>query len=148
VVLVGAEAALVLGALSLQGEWAEAGHDGPAGLPDPTFRSFYGFASVFLTGEHRTYRSSTGTFGRVAPRRSLGDGEGAYGALELAARVSRAALDDPREGREAGALTDVTLGVNWHLNPNARVVANVARAAVDDVDGAVYAVVTRFHVDF
>lgn len=148
VLLVGAEAAVVAGPLSVQGEWTLADHDGRGDAPSPAFQSFYGFASVFLTGEHRTYKTSSATFGRVKPRRNLGDGQGAFGALEVAARVSRVDLDDPAEDVAGGALTNVTVGMNWYLNPNAKVVVNLVRAAADDVDGAVYALVTRFHVDF
>ena len=69
-------------------------------------------------------------------------------AFELAARVTRVDLDDSGEGVDGGSMTDVTVGANWYLNPNSRVMVNLVRAAIDEVDGAVYAAVTRFAVDF
>lgn len=149
VVLLGGEAAVVAGPFSVQGEVMSASHEGPSSdAPDPTFFGGYALASVFLTGEHRAYSTASGTFGRIKPRRNLGDGEGAAGAVELAARVTRVDLDDASAGIEGGVLTDVAVGGNWYLNPNAKLAVNVVRATVDGVDGAVYAGVVRFHVDF
>ena len=38
---------------------------------DPDFSSWYVFGSGFLTGEHRPYKASSGTFSRVKPARKI-----------------------------------------------------------------------------
>jgi len=121
--LVGVEAALVYDSLSVQGEYVHAFVDGKASAdPDPQFSGFYAFASYFLTGEHRPYSTSSATFGRVRPKHNFLDGKGGLGAWEVAARYSYIDLND--EGIRGGELGDFTLGLNWYLNPNYRVMFN------------------------
>lgn len=128
--LVGLEALLIRGPFSVQGEYVLVPVDTRA-RGAVYFQSWYVFGSVFLTGEHRAYRRSTGTLDRIAPRRdfvsrevrSLGAGPGAW---ELALRLSH--LDLNNGGVRGGRLTDLTAGVNWYLNPYLRVTANYIRA--------------------
>ncbi|MFW5810298.1 MAG: porin [Thermodesulfobacteriota bacterium] len=53
---------------------------------------------------------------------------------------------------EGGELSDITLGVNWHLNPNVRVMFNYVyadledRAEVSDDDANLFQ--ARFQIDF
>ncbi len=141
--LVGLEAAVIHGPLSLQAEWMQASVDS-AGTGNPDLTSYYVYASYFLTGEHRVYKGSSATFSRVRPNNNyLGDG--GSGALELALRYSSADLNDG--GVTGGELDDITLGLNWLLNPNTRVMFNYTTA---DLDGAGDSdiVQTRFQIDF
>ncbi len=143
---VGAEAALVYGPLSVQGEYVHAfvNRDSVAGA-DPQFNGFYGFASYFLTGEHRPYSTSSGTFGRVKPKKNFLNGEGGLGAWEVAARYSQLDLND--EGIDGGKLGDFTFGLNWYLNPNYRVMFNYVFADLKDV-GDTHILQMRFQVAF
>jgi len=139
----GIEAALVYGPFSLQGEYMFTKVDTLNGS-DPRFFGYYTYASYFLTGEHRVYKKSAGLFGRVKPKRNFGD-RGGLGAWELALRYSGIDLSD--EGIEGGELDNITLGVNWHLNPNVRTMLNYIRADLDDV-GDADILQMRFQVDF
>lgn len=132
VMLFGGEAALVLGPLSLQGEMMQAQVDPDAGS-SLDFLGGYVQTSYFLTGENRVYKKSAGAFDRVKPKHNYGavvDGRKGWGAWELAARYSFIDLNDG--AAKGGELDDVTLGVNWHLNPNMRIMANYVRAMLDD----------------
>jgi len=142
--VVGWEAGLVEGPLFAQAEALHASVDRIGG-EDPAFAGWSVEASVFLTGEHRSYDKAAGVFGRVVPRRNFDSRSGGAGAFEAAVRVSRLDLDDA--GVWGGVLTDVTLGLNWYLNPNARVMANLVRARVDGAGAAVIGQ-ARLQVDF
>lgn len=146
--LAGGEAALVLGPFSLQGEYAEAATEGRAAR-DPEFTTWYGQASFFLTGEHRPYKRATGLFDRVKPLKNFHDGpEGGCGAWELALRRSELDLDDRGAGVAGGRLRDHTLGLNWYLNPNTRVMGNYVRADLRNQTDDADIFMVRFHIDF
>lgn len=139
--LLAPEAAVVWGPLSLQAEYFQTWVDATAG-DDPRWHGYYVYASYFLTGESRTYETDEGIFGRTRPARNFAlDGSG-WGAWEVLLRYSN--LDVEQEGNE---LDDVTVGLNWQLNPNARVMANYVHG---DVDGSGNANILqmRFQVDF
>jgi phosphate-selective porin OprO/OprP len=140
-----AEAALVAGPFSLQGEGVYANVEGN-NFPDENYYSAYAQASYFLTGEHRPYKS--GVFSRVKPKNNFSLKEGQWGAWELAARYTWLDLDDNQNG---GTLDDYVLGLNWYLNPNARIMWNYvhseANDSPDNIDEAdVYQM--RFQIDF
>lgn len=141
--LVNPEAALVFGPFSLQGEYFHAFVDAPdAG--DPEFNGYYVMGSYFLTGEHRRYEAKSGVFSRVKPRHNF-DGKGGLGAWEVGLRYSHLDLDDA--GIRGGELDDLTVGLNWYLNPNTRVMLNYVFADLDDV-GDTNIFQTRFQIDF
>ncbi len=145
-VLIGGEVALVKGPLSLQGEIM--GADVKRTGDDATFYGYYAQASYFLTGEHRKYSKSSGSFGRVKPKKNFGK-NGGSGAWEVAARYSYVDLTDA--GIDGGELEDITLGLNWYLNPNTRVMWNYVRADLDgpgDADGEADLFVMRLQIDF
>jgi phosphate-selective porin OprO and OprP len=141
-VMCGLESAVVLGPLSFQGEYMSAMTDSEDGS-DPDLCGWYLAASWFATGESRAYKSSSGIFGRVSPNANAGS-DGA-GALELAARYSSLDLSDGTV--DGGEVDDVTLAVNWYLNPNARVMFNYVNSDADE-NGEVDVYQTRFQVDF
>ena len=149
------EVALVYGPASLQFEWMSALADRPTG-EDLHYNGYYIFGSFFLTGEHRPYKTSSGAFNRVKPKKNF-DWKGGYGALELAARYSMIDLND--EDMNGGELSNFTFGVNWYLNPNVRIMLNYVRAMLDEDDcyykgdmgdhcGDADIVQARFQVDF
>lgn len=137
---IGLEAALVLGASSLQSEYVMASPDTPGN--DPEFSAYYVQASHFLTGEHRPYSRSTGAFGRVEPKRNFLTGGGAW---EIAARFSGIDLTD--QAVEGGEMQNLSAALNWYLNPNTRVLLDYVLADLEDV-GDTDIVQTRFQVDF
>ncbi|MFQ5590908.1 MAG: OprO/OprP family phosphate-selective porin, partial [Phycisphaerae bacterium] len=142
---IGAEAALVYGPFSLQGEYVYSFIEGRSPwIGDPTFSAASIQASYFLTGEHRPYKTSRGVFDRVRPIRNFGK-DGGPGAWELAARVSHLNLSDA--GVHGGRLIDLTLGLNWYLNPNVRTMWNYVLAGPSN-GGDVSAFMWRFQVAF
>jgi len=145
--LLGLEAAWVCGPGSIQAEYMQTWLDSTAGS-DPAFHGFSVYGSWFLTGEHRVYTRSSGKFGRVIPKHSLSlNGEG-LGAWELAARYSYLDLDD--SGIEGGELEDISAGLNWYFNANARFMLNYVYAQVDRStwDGDAHAFMSRLQIDF
>lgn len=116
------ELALVLGPLSLQAEYLQTLAKTPE-VSDPEFFGWYVEASYFLTGESRPYDTRKGVFGRIQPKRDFnwGDGSG-WGAWQVGARWSQLNLNSGGIG--GGRLQDLTLGLNWYLNPVMRVMFN------------------------
>jgi len=101
--------------------------------------------SCFLTGENRTYNQRYGTYGRVIPntntwllRDENGNFNGGLGAWEVLFRYdyvnenvlnnSGAAIVNAPAGTGvvtgSGLANSYTFGLNWHLNPNMRVMFN------------------------
>jgi len=136
--------ALVMGPLSIQGEYQISALDRSIDLTDGSsilekqinsnFSAYYAYASFFLTkGDHRFYEPGSGTFVRMKPQKNYG--ERGLGAIELAFRYSSLNLIDGqdviREGTflgssliAGGRVTDYTLGLNWYLTPNTRIMFN------------------------
>ncbi len=146
------ELAIVYGPLSLQTEYTFTDINlkrSTTGSAD--FTGFYVYGSYFLTGEHRKYETKKGTFSRVKPRNNFYWGEG-MGAIELTARYSRLDLSD--RTIDGGKLDDITLGINWYLNPNTRIMLNYVHADVDQTnignikDGNADLAAMRFQIDF
>jgi phosphate-selective porin OprO and OprP len=135
--LVNAEALLIRGPFSLQSEYQLM----PVSTLDRGavyFQSWYMLGSVFLTGENRAYRKSTGVLERIVPFRDFIRKEGCGfavgpGAWELACRVSH--LDLTNGGVSGGRLTDITLGINWYMSPYVRMTANYIKAIQTPDDG-------------
>jgi phosphate-selective porin OprO/OprP len=133
--LYGAEAALVLGPLSLQSEYIATTVNAIDG-ETLFFYGAYAYASYFLTGEHRQYEPKWGRFGRMKPFVDVvrfGGGRNVCfgcGAWEVAARWSY--LDLNSDAVLGGRLVDFTAGVNWYLNAYARIMFNYIRADLDN----------------
>ena len=145
--IIAGEMAYVNSSLSLQGEVIQTTVNTEIGQGNTPFTheiiSYYGQVSYFLTGENRPYKSSLAGFGRVKPKNNYG--ENGWGALEVAARFS--AIDM----KEDGSLEDFTIGLNWYLNPNTRVMLNYVMGELTDGVGEVItenAVMMRIQLDF
>ncbi|MHC4474643.1 MAG: OprO/OprP family phosphate-selective porin [Planctomycetota bacterium] len=142
--LLGLEAAWVEGSLSVQGEYIMANADQRGTSAGANFDGYYIQASYFLTGEHRKYKPSAGAFSRVKPKENFGFG-GGLGAWEVALRYSQLDLDD--SSLSGGQLDDITAGLNWHLNPNTRLMWNYVHADKDNIGNADI-LLMRLQIDF
>lgn len=156
------EGALVHGPFSLQSEYFASAVDTEL-RGDRDFDGFYVQASYLLTGEHRPYEHADGAFGGVVPRENFiwfGADRG-WGAWELALRYSSIDLHDGRNdfleriarvnrAVRGGEEDNFTVGLNWYLNPNARIMWNYVHAELDsDVyDGDLGIFQTRFQLAF
>lgn len=145
--ILGTEAALVLGSLSIQGEFLHLGINTKTSAGNDYFK-FYGYysqISYFITGESRKYTDFTDGFGRIYPQNNFGNGEGGTGALELALRFSGTDLNS--HTITGGKMHDLTAGLNWYLNPNTRFMFNYVRANVSSL-GISNIFQMRFQVEF
>jgi phosphate-selective porin OprO/OprP len=139
---VGAEAAYSTGPLLLQGQYLRSKIDRPL-LGDLDFDAWYAQASFVVTGESYDYARRSGTVEGVDLRRKKS-------AVEVAARYSRLDMDDSALDR--GRAQTITLGANWYLNQNIRLMVNYARSTVkgrplaDDLKGDLVA--GRFQLNF
>ena len=139
--LFGVEAAWVQGPFSLQGELVTSSID-----DDIEASAWYVQGSYFVTGESRPYKKTAGSFSSIIPLNNYGDD--GKGAIELAIRMQEIDLDEMTAGETAEALS---IGVNWHLNPNSRVKFNVINASPDKASlygNDVTCYVLRFGVNF
>src|SRR3569623_697363 len=126
-----AQAFTVLGPLSFQAEYYGT-YVNQINNPNVFFQGMYVYGSYFLTGEHRPYDRKQGVFTAVKPfgdffrvRTDRGICTG-LGAWEVAARFSSLNLSD--RNIQGGRLNDVTLGLNWYLNFQTRVMFNYIHA--------------------
>lgn len=119
----GLEAALVQGPFSVQAEYLRASVDRRGGLAELEFDGSYIYLSWVITGESRRYRYRSGNFGGIEP-------DSDRGAWEIALRLSELDLND--EDLSGGAARQVTLGLNWYVNPGLRFMFNYLRVDNDD----------------
>lgn len=129
--VLGAELAGVFGPFHMQGEYLNYSVDRDSGS-DPEFNGWYAQAGYLLTGETRPYKGSTGNFDRVKPLRPFSLKEGAPGAWEVTARVDQLDLNDAGAGVTGGKMTDWTLGVNWYMTDNVRMMLNYVDVNTDN----------------
>ena len=86
---------------------------------DPTFDGGYIQGGWIVTGENYRYSGKNGSFRQIKPKSK-------YGAVELAVRFSTIDLED--KGVTGGEERNTTLGVNWHINQNLRIMVNYVDA--------------------
>jgi phosphate-selective porin OprO/OprP len=157
--LFGAELGFGSGPFLMQAEYVAAVVSPTAGAPvaGDSFHGFYIQASYFLTGENRPYNRGTGVFGEAKPYENFfcrDDCDGGRvrgsGAWEAGIRYSWIDLNDGTV--QGGELSDITFGLNWHLNPASRFMFNYILMDRDAPDPAasgwagIFA--TRFQIDF
>ncbi|MFN0051914.1 MAG: porin [Planctomycetales bacterium] len=110
--------------------------------PNPSFQSAYVYVSYFLTGEYRPFQKMdsmfqrrTAVFDRVIPDTNFLKGANSpgtprgIGAFEVAARWSYLDLTD--QGILGGRLNELTVGLNWYMNPYTRVTLNYIKSFLD-----------------
>lgn len=142
------ELASVFGPLTFESEYTLADVDTTFD-GNREFSGYYAQLGYFLTGEYRPYKNNQGVFDRVKPLKNFGfKADNGLGAWELTARYSDVDLNDG--GVRGGEQNDITLGVNWFLNPNTRIMWNYIHGDVDHdlYDGDFDALQMRFQVDF
>ena len=116
----GAEAALVYGPWSAQGEYIQTNISGH-GYNGNTLDGYYGYVSYFLTGESRAYKNKTGAWDRLKPSRNF-DMNGGWGAWELAAGYDY--IDLNADVIKGGRASTAKFGLNWYPNSHFRVMSN------------------------
>lgn len=127
VILWAPEFAAVYGPFSVQSEYTAGVYERGSGLDDLDFSNAYVSTSYFLTGESRAYDTKKGAFGRVTPKKNLGDG--GIGAWEVGLRYD--ATDASDENVLGGEQDTLTVGLNWYPNPYVRFMANYANTDGD-----------------
>lgn len=152
---IGFETAFLYGPFSIQSEYIEAYVNRTAGAETVQFNAFDVQASYFLTGEHRPYKKSSGSFSRITPfepvfrvRDANGCIQTGKGAWEVAYRLSTMDLNDA--DITGGNATTHTLGLNWYLTPNMRVMFNYISAQTRDggLTGNEDIFMTRYQYDW
>ncbi|MFH1144366.1 MAG: porin [Candidatus Eisenbacteria bacterium] len=126
----GLEAAAIAGPASLQAEYIEVALDETA-AGRLRFSGYYITAAWVLTGEHRPYSRINGGFTRFEPRRPFDPSAGAWGAWMLLARYSHLDLND--EPVRGGLLADLSIGLNWYLSSQTRLMWNYIFADAEDL---------------
>jgi len=146
----GAEIGFVFDSFHAQAEYMQREYGLASGAgSDPSFSSWYLQGGYFLTGEVRPYDG--GEFDRVKPKSNFRVKKGGSGAWEVAARYSTMDLEDsPIRGGEVDIFT---AGLNWYLNPSARVMLNYTFADADNAAGGGDSgnadfISSRFQLDF
>lgn len=139
------EAAFVYKSFSFQGEYIIGNYkkmDFEA-IDRYVFNSYYGQVSYYITGESKKFKSSYAGFGRVKPNKNFGkDGAGAF---EVAVRLSNSDLNS--EDIYGGQQRDITIGLNWYLNPVSRIMVNYDFVKVTDIGNASN-IQARMQIDF
>ncbi len=131
------------GPLSLQAEYLNASLK--TQINTLKFYSYYGEVSYFLTGENRNYKNSFNPFGNIEPKSNFLGRERGLGAWELALRYSETDLNS--ENIMGGKQSNVSLGVNWYLNPISRIMINQVWADIENM-GKVNITQVRLQVIF
>ncbi|MEM8930039.1 MAG: porin [Acidobacteriota bacterium] len=137
------ELATVQGPFWAASEYVTADVDAPLS-GDPSFDSYYVQLGYFLTGEHKAFKTSSGAWNRQKPAENW-DGEGGSGAWEIVGRYSTIDLNDG--AIQGGEQDNVSLALNWYLNPATRLMLNYVHADVDS-SGEGDFVLARWSFDF
>ncbi len=133
----------------------------PVNADQVFFQGHYVEMLYFLTGEHRVYERHEARFGRVVPNRNAAwntCGFSSLGAWQIGARYGYLDLDD--SGIDGGTIQDLTVGLNWFLNPFAKLQFNFIHEHVENIqrngagvvtavnDGSLNGFGVRFAQDF
>ena len=145
--LINAQWAIVNGSLWSQAEWYGSIIDQIDGGP-VFFHGGHLDVGYFLTGEHRGYQKDNGVFGLIdvkrpfvsgfsshSPQKTLG-----YGGWEVTARMAYLDFADSNtpiglQGQASGImLPEATLGVNWYLADQLRLMFNYSYFVPDETN--------------
>ena len=111
------EAAASFGPAFVQAEYANSTLGQLPGTSDMDVTSYYVQGSFFLTGETKPYKKDRGTFGSPKPIAETG-------AWEVTGRYDLIENSDVAGVTGEPEVTQITLGLNWYLNPNVRFMLN------------------------
>lgn len=98
------------------------GAAGPNNFGTAMMSGGYVEALYFLTGEYKEYNRTYGSFGRVVPVENFNVKKETCGGWQVGGRYDW--LDLNSKGIQGGIESDWTLGLNWFLNPHARIQFN------------------------
>jgi phosphate-selective porin OprO/OprP len=113
-------------------------------LPDPDFDGYYVQGSWVITGENRRYNMANGAFQGPRPSSPFSR-SGGTGSWELAWRYSHTDLDfdagieglAAATGAVRGGIQDIrSIGLNWALNSNLKLMLDYMRVKVDRLNPA------------
>ena len=121
------EAAYSFGSVLVQGQFISTDLSRDLG-GDVALSGYYLQAGWIVTGERYRYGDRAGVFAGPRP-------QAPWGAVELAARVSELDLSEGVSSR-SGQANDYTLGANWYLGRNFRLMGNYVHSEVDAADPA------------
>lgn len=144
--LIGGELAVICGPFFFQGETIHSFVNGSGS--NSSNRWFYGTsvqAGAFLTGERKKYDQKLGVIGRTKVLEPFSLEKGQWGALEVAGRWSMLSLNDGSV--RGGNLNNYTLGLNWYLYSNLRLMLNYVLAHRNGV-GQAHIAQSRVSLDF
>jgi phosphate-selective porin OprO/OprP len=143
--LINPEMAIVWGPWLIQAEYevsymtGASVQKGGRALNNVVFNGGYAEVLYFLTGENRDYNRVSGVFGRVVPTSNASWTRGGgfqKGAWQVGLRYDWLNLNSgPING---GQNQDVTLGLNWFLNPNARFQFNYVASFINNSAGVTF----------
>ena len=122
---VGAEAAVIYGPFSVQGEYGRLSIDRYGAASNVDFDGFYVFGSYFLTGESRVIKN--GVIDRQKPTKDFNPAKGDWGAFEVAVRYDQLDLTDRGLSPLDKQAISWTGALNWYLNPYTKVMFNYIR---------------------
>ncbi len=122
------EALYIYDKYSLQAEYTSTmveAYNTKTSLQNYQFDAYYLQGSYFLVGKGRKYKFKTATLGKIKPNRD--------GAVEIAARYSSINLNDTTQDKkeEGGTQDDLTLGLNWYINKETKIMFNYIVAKPD-----------------
>ena len=123
---VGFEAVHAFGPFGLYGEYVKTKEEreglgtGGSNLADVDGRGWYVAGTWLLTGEEKVHGKAPKVKNNFDPR------TGGFGALELTARFAKLDFDsdDPLPSPGENGVDALTVGFNWYLTPNARLMFN------------------------
>jgi len=108
-----------------------------ANLGSVMLQGGYVEALYFLTGENRDYNRQQGVFNRVVPKNNFNLSKGCWGAWQVGTRFDWMDLNSGA-AVNGGNSQDVTFGLNWFLNANARFQFNYVLSWVNNLPSATF----------
>lgn len=135
----GVETIVAYGPVKLQGEYIKAEFEGDGFERDMI--AWYASAMWNVTGEKFAGMYRNGVMGRLRPNSNFKSGTDGWGALQIGVRYTNFDASDFTITNPAGTgvlgatatneADSWTLGANWILNPNVRIVTNLIRTNYD-----------------
>lgn len=129
----GAEAWLVHGPFSVQGEYLRTNINGQ-GYGGEHLTGYYGFVSYFLTGESKTYHVRNGAANRLKPKQNFQLNGSGWGAWEVAAGYDYINMNS---GVIRGGQADmVRFGLNWYPHSHVKIQNNIIHVLNINTEGS------------
>lgn len=150
ITVLGAEAALTVQNFAIEGEYFKYDIDrrltaAQTSFSNPKFNGWYVQGAWVLTGEPRPYNPGEARIDGPKMNYNFNPEAGTWGAIELVARYSDLDLNFHGGASGSAAAADAirggeqkisTLGVNWYLNPDIRIMLDYQHVDVDRLNGS------------